>query len=291
MYNERRRSGQVFGVTLYATGGWGELLAKSAMFRRESTEYRTSRPAVNCLPWHNRIETFMDLEKFLANCQSQMGYTFRNKALLRTALTHASGADTPMSSNERMEFLGDSVLAYAICDHLYAKLPNTLEGDMTKVKSAVVSRCTCQKVCKQLGLDKFLILGRGLGRANKIPDSIFANTLESFIAAVYLDGGMEEARKFILRVFQDEIDEMLQDSDAHNHKSVLQQHCQKYEGHTPEYKVLDVRGPEHRKTFNVQVCVGKRVFPAAWGVTKKEAEQRAAENALAVLHDLPVPYL
>jgi ribonuclease-3 len=162
---------------------------------------------------------------------------------------------------------------------------------MTKVKSAVVSRCTCQKVCKQLGLDKFLILGRGLGRSNRIPDSIFANTLESFIAAVYLDGGMEEARKFILRVFQDEIDEMLQDSDAHNHKSVLQQHCQKYAGHTPEYKVLDVRGPEHRKTFNVQVCVGKRVFPAAWGVTKKEAEQRAAENALAVLHDLPVPYL
>ena len=233
----------------------------------------------------------MDLEKFLANCQSQMGYTFRNEEVLRTALTHASGADTPESSNERMEFLGDAVLGYVICDYLYEKLPNTLEGDMTKVKSSVVSRSTCQKICKQLGLDKFLILGRGLGRANRIPDSIFANTLEAFIAAVYLDGGMESARKFVLRVFLTDIEEMLQNSDAHNHKSVLQQHCQKVEGHTPEYQVLEVRGPEHRKTFNVQVRVGKRVFPSAWGVTKKEAEQRAAENALAVLNDIPVPYL
>ena len=233
----------------------------------------------------------MDLEKFLANCQSQLDYTFRNKELLRTALTHASAADTPIASNERMEFLGDAVLAYVICDYLYERLPNTLEGDMTKVKSSVVSRATCHKVCKRLGLDKFLILGRGLGCSNRIPDSIFANTLESFIAAVYLDGGMEEARKFILRVFLEEIDAMLLDSDAHNHKSVLQHHCQKYLGHIPEYKILSIHGPEHRKTFNVQVVVGKRVFPSAWGVTKKEAEQRAAENALAEIHDLPVPYL
>ena len=233
----------------------------------------------------------MDLERFLANCQAQLGYTFKNKNLLRTALTHASGADTYTQSNERMEFLGDAVLAYVICDHLYEKLPNTLEGDMTKVKSSVVSRVTCQKNCKQLGLDKFLILGRGLGRANRVPDSIFANALEAFIAAVYLDGGMEEARNFILRVFEKDIAEMLKDSDAHNHKSVLQTYCQKHEGHTPEYKVLDIQGPQHRKTFNVQVQVGTRVFPPAWGITKKEAEQRAAENALAVLHHWPVPYL
>ena len=233
----------------------------------------------------------MDLNKLLTNCLSQLGYVFRNKELLQTALTHASGAEAAVLSNERMEFLGDAVLAYVICDYLYERLPNTLEGEMTKVKSSVVSRATCQKVCKQLGLDKFLILGRGLGRSNRIPDSIFANTLEAFIAAVYLDGGMEEARKFILRVFLEDIDEMLQDSDAHNHKSVLQHHCQKYRGYIPEYKVLSIVGPEHRKMFNVQVCVGGSCFPPAWGVTKKEAEQRAAENALAVLHGLPVPYL
>jgi ribonuclease-3 len=232
----------------------------------------------------------MDLEIFLANCQTQMGYAFRNKELLRNALTHSSGADTPLAANERMEFLGDSVLSYVICDYLFKKLPNTLEGDMTKVKSSVVSRSTCQKNCKKLGLDKFLILGRGLGRSNRIPDSIFANTLEAFIAAVYLDGGMEEARKFVIRVFREDIEEMLQDSDAHNHKSVLQQHCQKFERHIPEYKVLEIKGPEHRKTFHVQVRVGTKFFPSAWGITKNEAEQRAAENALAALHDLPVPY-
>ena len=233
----------------------------------------------------------MNLERFLANCQSQLGYTFRNKELLRVALTHASGADTPAQSNERMEFLGDAVLGYVICDHLFAILPDTLEGEMTKVKSSVVSRSTCQKICKHLGLDKFLILGRGLGNSNRIPDSIFANTLEAFIAAVYIDGGMEEARKFILRVFQEDIAEMLRDTDAHNHKSVLQTYCQKHLGHIPEYEVLNVQGPQHRKTFNIQVCVGTRHFPSAWGVTKKEAEQRAAENALAVLQGLPVPYL
>ena len=233
----------------------------------------------------------MDLEKFLTNCQTQLGYAFRNKELLRTALTHASGADTPCQSNERMEFLGDAVLGYIICDYLYEKLPNTLEGDMTKVKSSVVSRSTCQKICKQLGLDKFLILGRGLGRSNRIPDSIFANTLEAFIAAVYLDGGMEAARKFVLQVYRDDIEEMLQNGDAHNYKSVLQTHCQKCLGYIPDYRVLEVKGPEHRKAFNVQVHVGVRIFPSAWGVTKKEAEQRAAENALAVLHGLPVPYL
>jgi len=233
----------------------------------------------------------MDLEKFLANCQAKMGYTFRNKELLRTALTHASGADTPSQSNERMEFLGDAVLGYVICDHLYEQLPDTPEGDMTKIKSSVVSRVTCQKICMQLGLDKFLILGRGLGRSNRVPGSIFANTLEAFIAAVYLDGGMEAARKFILRIFQAEIAEVAQDSDAHNHKSVLQHYSQKHLGHIPEYKILDIQGPEHRKTFRVQTRVGNQVFPAAWGVTKKEAEQRAAENALATLHGDPIPYL
>lgn len=239
----------------------------------------------------DRHTATMDLETFLNNCQNQLGYSFRNTDLLRTALTHASGADTPLQSNERMEFLGDAVLGYVICDHLYERLPDMLEGDMTKIKSSVVSRVTCQKICKQLGLDKFLILGRGLGSSNRIPDSIFANAMEAFIAAVYFDGGMEAARSFILRVFKAEIDEVSQDCDAYNHKSLLQHYCQKNMGHIPEYKILTVQGPEHRKTFNIQVRVGNRAFPSAWGVTKKEAEQRAAENALAELHGFPVPFL
>jgi ribonuclease-3 len=233
----------------------------------------------------------MDLYTFLTNCQTQLGYQFRDLKLLRKALTHSSGADTPLDSNERMEFLGDSVLGYVICNYLFATFPEMLEGDMTKIKSAVVSRVTCQNICKRLGLDKFLILGRGLGRSLRVPDSIFANAMESFIAAIYLDGGLEEARKFILKEFREEIEKMLQNHDADNFKSVLQHRSQKYLGHTPEYKLIEVNGPEHHKAFHIGVQIGEQTFPAAWGATKKEAEQRAAENAIAILQGDPPPYI
>jgi ribonuclease-3 len=233
----------------------------------------------------------MNLDTFLANCQTQIGYTFQDPELLRTALTHSSGADTPQHSNERMEFLGDAVLGYVMCNYLFDTFPTMLEGDMTKIKSSVVSRSTCQQICKEIGLDKFLILGRGLGRINRVPDSIYANTMESFIASIYLDGGLDEARNFILRVFRNEIERLLKDHDADNFKSLLQHHSQKYLGHTPEYKVIEITGPEHHKAFHVGVKVGAREFPSAWGATKKIAEQRAAENALAVLEGNPIPYL
>ena len=233
----------------------------------------------------------MELQRFLANCQKRIGYEFENTEYLRTALTHSSGADTPQASNERMEFLGDSVLGYVICDYLFHEHPDMLEGDMTKIKSAVVSRATCQKLAKQIGMEECLILGRGLSRAQRIPLSILANTMESLIAAIYLDGGIPPAREFILRVFQEEIGKMLEDHDADNYKSVLQHISQKRFGKTPEYVLLEIKGPEHFKTFHVMVRIGKKDYPAAWGATKKEAEQRAAENAFYVLHDEEPPYL
>ena len=233
----------------------------------------------------------MDLDTFLKNCQKELGIKFVDTELLRIALTHSSGADTPQSSNERMEFLGDSVLGYVICDYLFANFPEMLEGDMTKIKSAVVSRVTCHAVCQRIGLDKYLILGRGLGRSGRVPDSVLANAMESFIAAVYLDGGLEAARQFILASFREDIDRMLADHDADNFKSLLQHHSQKFLGHSPEYKVIEVKGPDHHKAFNVGVRIGEKVFPSAWGATKKEAEQRAAENALAVIRGEAPPYL
>ncbi|MGL4593759.1 MAG: ribonuclease III, partial [Thermoguttaceae bacterium] len=195
----------------------------------------------------------MDLQTFLTNCQKAIGYQFRNTDLLRRGLTHSSGADTPFDSNERMEFLGDAVLGYVICTELFTSFPNLLEGDMTKIKSSVVSRTTCQKVASEIGLNHFLILGRGLCQANQIPHSILANAMESLIAAIYLDGGFEQAKKFILRHFQKEIEKMLDDHDADNFKSILQQYAQKNHGNSPEYKLLEVTGPDHRKTFNIGV--------------------------------------
>ena len=233
----------------------------------------------------------MELQRFLDNCQRRIGYRFANTTYLRTALTHSSGADTPQTSNERMEFLGDAVLGYVICDYLFHSHPDMLEGDMTKIKSAVVSRATCQKIAKRIGMDECLILGRGLSRSNRIPLSILANTMESLIAAIYLDGGIAPAREFILRIFREEIDKMLVDHDADNYKSVLQHITQKRFGQTPEYILLEITGPEHCKSFHVKVRIGKKDHPAAWGATKKEAEQRAAENAFFVLNGEEPPYL
>lgn len=233
----------------------------------------------------------MDLTTFLENCQKHFKYEFRDPEILRTALTHSSGADTPQGSNERMEFLGDAVLGYVICDYLFTHFPDMLEGDMTKIKSAVVSRATCQRLCKQVELDRFLILGRGLSRSGRLPGSILANAMESFIAAIYLDGGLEKARSFILEVFREEIDKMLGDHDADNYKSLLQHHAQKNLGKVPEYRLLEVKGPDHHKSFSVAVRIGEKLFPSAWGATKKEAEQRAAENAIAAIQGDPPPYL
>ncbi|MDR1484947.1 MAG: ribonuclease III [Planctomycetaceae bacterium] len=233
----------------------------------------------------------MDLVIFLANCQSKIGYTFHDPTILRTALTHSSGADVPELSNERMEFLGDSVLGHVMCEYLFLTFPKMLEGEMTKIKSSVVSRSTCHKVALEIGLDKFLIVGRGLSRVSRLPNSIFANAMESLIAAIFLDGGLESAREFILKTFRNEIDKMIADCNANNYKSTLQHHSQKLLGCTPEYMLLEIKGPEHFKSFHVSVRINKKIFPSAWGSTKKEAEQRAAENALAVLQGESPPYL
>ena len=233
----------------------------------------------------------MDSDKFIKNCETTIGYTFQDASLLITALTHTSGADEPLNSNERMEFLGDSVLGHVICDYLFHRYPTMLEGDMTKIKSAVVSRTTCQSLAKQVGLNDFIILGKGLTQASRLPSSILANLMESVIAAIYLDGGLEAARKFILRVYREELDKMNENRDGDNFKSVLQNTVQKRLGIAPDYKVLEETGPQHRRSFRVAVRIAESLYPAAWGATKKEAEQRAAENALAVLHNETPPYL
>lgn len=233
----------------------------------------------------------MNLEEFLESSQKELGYRFRKPDLLKTALTHSSAADLPQDSNERMEFLGDAILGYVICSHLFDSFPDMPEGDMTKIKSVVVSRVTCTEVCKRIGLDKCIILGRGLSRTNRLPGSILANSLEAIIAAIYLDGGFRKAKEFILNIFQCEIDRMLDDHDAGNFKSVLQNTAQKLFGKTPEYKVLDVEGAEHYKSYHVGVRIGETSYPAAWGITKKAAEQRAAENALAIIKHEPPPYI
>lgn len=225
----------------------------------------------------------------LKACQEAIGYVFRDISLLAAALTHTSGAVTRLVSNERLEFLGDAVLGCVIVDLLYHRCESQMEGEMTQMKSAIVSRAACTRVSRMLGLDRFLFLGKGLKSA-KLPPSLLANVQESVIGAMYLDGGMEAVREYILRVFESEIQEALQGGPLKNFKMVLQQYIQRNFHQTPTYEVLDQKGPDHRKCFKVRVRVGKQTFQPAWGKNKKEAEQHAAENAMCQLENQPPVY-
>ena len=163
----------------------------------------------------------------LEDCQDVIGYRFRNPALLRAALTHTSGANTRAASNERLEFLGDSVLGLVTCEQLYLRFPDYQEGDLTKVKSAVVSRRTCARISRQLNLDEYLFMGKGMGVHGVVPANLMADVFESLVAAVYLDGGLEPAKKFILEYINPEIEQIAEAAHAGNHKSMLQQVAQR----------------------------------------------------------------
>src|SRR5262245_15273458 len=126
----------------------------------------------------------------LERCQQRIGYQFKNAALLEAALTHASGADHRLASNERLEFLGDAILGAIVCEELFRQFPDFLEGDLTKLKSIVVSRLTCAKISQALGLREFLVLGKGMTTHPAVPPSVLSDVLESLIAALYIDGGI-----------------------------------------------------------------------------------------------------
>ena len=229
----------------------------------------------------------MPTQTVLAECQDRIVYQFNDIDHLRKALHHASSAAHRRDSNERMEFLGDAVLGLVICEALYDRLPDALEGEMTKIKSAVVSRRTCAHVARTLNLTAGLILGQGMDHGENLPTSLAAGTLEAVIAAVYLDGGFEPAREFILRHMGDELNRATQSQHQFNHKSQLQQYAQRVLNATPLYELLDEKGPDHSKCFEVAVTIGGRQFPSAWGPNKKEAEQKAAQMALVTLGELP----
>jgi ribonuclease-3 len=223
----------------------------------------------------------------LDTCQRLLGYRFKNTDLLREALTHASVAVTRQSSNERLEFLGDAVLGMIVCQYLFETYPDYLEGELTKIKSAVVSRHTCAEVARGLGLPGVLFLGKGMSGRASLPPSLGAAVFESLLGALYIDGGLEEARRFVLEHMTPHIQENVRSEHQHNYKSQLQQHAQKVLGTTPLYEVLDEKGPDHSKCFEIAVIIDGRLFPSAWGRAKKEAEQKAALHALVELKVLP----
>lgn len=210
-------------------------------------------------------------------------YTFKDPDLLKESLTHASIADNRLNSNERMEFLGDAVLDLIVCEALFRKFPEYLEGELTKVKSAVVSRRTCAEVSNETGLTDLLIIGKGISSRDAMPGSLAAAVYESVVAAMYLDGGFEVVKQYVLRTMTPKIELISSNSHQQNFKAVLQQHAQKILGAPPVYELLDEKGPDHSKCFEVGVVVEGRRFGSAWGPNKKMAEQKAALHALQEL--------
>lgn len=231
-----------------------------------------------------------DGDILLRACEERIGYQFRDLSKLRAALTHASGAQHRLASNERMEFLGDAILGAVICEILYHRFPEYLEGELTKIKSVVVSRQICAKVSEALGMDQFLLLGKGMSLQSGLPPSLLADVFESLVAAVYLDGGHEAARTFLETHIVPEIDVAVGGENAGNYKSLLQHFAQREFGTTPNYQLLDEKGPDHSKCFQMSAVIGRKRYAAAWGRNKKEAEQRAAHNALSEIRGEEVPF-
>lgn len=231
-----------------------------------------------------------DEESLLARCERRVGYTFRDKAILKSALTHASGAEHRLASNERLEFLGDAILGFVVCEQLFLQFPEYLEGDLTKIKSVVVSRQTCAKISEALGLADFLILGKGMTTHPTVPPSLLADVFESLVAAIYLDGGEQPARQFVNAFIGPEVELAAAGELGGNYKSLLQQLAQREFSSTPTYSLVDEKGPDHAKCFKISAQVGKVRYQPAWGRNKKEAEQRAACNALSEIKGEAVPY-
>ncbi|MFA6043522.1 MAG: ribonuclease III [Phycisphaerales bacterium] len=217
-----------------------------------------------------------------AQAEAILGHTFADASLLDMALTHASTTENGLNSNERLEFLGDAVLGMVVCARIYIRYPALREGEMTKIKSVVVSRETCAKIARQIGLEPLLILGKGMMGA-ELPASLSACAFESVIGALFLDAGFDRASAFLVPLLEPLIDRAAASGHQQNFKSVLQQYAQHHLNATPTYRVLDEKGPDHSKCFKITVEVGGRRFEPCWGATKKKGEQEAALAALREL--------
>ena len=225
----------------------------------------------------------------LEELEKRLGYEFRDRSLLMRALTHRSRANEDASGvladNESLEFLGDAVLGFVIADMLFRQFPQLDEGQSSKIKSTLVSSAALGRLARRLGLGEYLLLGRGEEKTGgRRKQALLADGYEALIAAVFLDGGIDKARDFVMRQFADEIEEVRSPSFwERDYKSSLQETLQSRMLPLPEYLVTAESGPDHRKIFQVEVRVQGDTLARASGRSKKEAEQQAARLAIEKL--------
>jgi ribonuclease-3 len=225
--------------------------------------------------------------------QQAIDYRFRDRGLLEHAMTHTSRANEDVSGgvtdNESLEFLGDAILGFVIADILFTEFPEFNEGQKSKVKASLVSTATLARQAERLTIGDHLLLGRGEEKTGgRYKQALLADGYEALIAAIYLDGGMEQAHAFISREFERLFDDVRRDGlVGQDFKSALQEHLQSHDQPLPEYRLAGTLGPDHRKLFQVEVWVRDEVLAEATGSSKKEAEQEAARLALAKLAGTP----
>lgn len=222
----------------------------------------------------------------LTELEEKLGYHFKNQKYLKTALTHSSYANEnkiASGSNERLEFLGDSILGLVVADYLFKKFPHLPEGDLTKKRAALVCEKACCGFSRQLGVGKFLLLSKGeQNSGGRTRSSILADAFESITAAIYMDGGMEESRKFVLRFVLPLLKET-KPKIFKDYKTSLQEIIQKNPEETLEYVLTGESGPDHDKHFTVEVRLDHNIIGKGGGRSKKEAEQQAAREALELM--------
>ena len=232
-----------------------------------------------------------DLHRNLDRLEAVLHHRFQDRDLLLRALVHRSyrgGTSDPGESNERMEFLGDSVLSLAVNDYLYRRYPGRSEGDLTKMKSVIVSGQVLAHLAKRIHLDRYVLVSDNARRAGVSGmESVLADTLEAVFGAIFLDAGFEAARRCILRLLPDDIGEIVYQEDTINYKSLLQEYVQALHKVPPRYRVQSTSGPDHDKIFEVDVSVHGNVLGRGRGRTKKHAEQEAARTAYRRLTNAP----
>lgn len=223
----------------------------------------------------------MNIEKL----EQSIGYTFKDKELLKNAFTHTSYAyDNHTDSNEKLEFLGDSILEFLSSKYIYQNYPKLKEGEMTKVRAEVVCEDSLYVVAQRHHFSDFLYLGKSeaLSHGNTKP-AILADSVEALIAAIYFDGGLEEANKFIITNLKDAIEESSKNVGMKDHKTVLQEKLQEHGNVNIRYEVIETIGPDHDKTFVVEVSCNDKKLATGRGKTKKQAEMNAAQKALETM--------
>ncbi len=227
-----------------------------------------------------------------AGLEKTIGYIFKNRKLLHTALTHSSYSNEKRahgdkeSCNERLEFLGDSVLSLIVSDYIFSVYPDMPEGELSKVRAGTICEKALAEFARNIKLGDYLFLGRGeeLTNGRKRP-SILADAFEALLASIYLDGSIEDVKRFLLPFVKREIKSILESGHTADYKSILQQIVQQEKGELLEYVLVEESGPAHKRIFTVEARLNNNVVGVGTAGNKREAEQIAAREALSLFGD------